>query len=53
MKNGMGYLLAACLFIWVALGSYLLSLGLRQKRAESLLREVQERLARLGGRSQS
>lgn len=53
MKSGMGYLLAAYLFIWVALGSYLLSLGLRQRRAETLLREVQERLARLSGRPQS
>jgi len=53
MKSGMGYLLAAYLFIWLALGSYLLSLGWRQKRAESLLREVQERLARLAGRPES
>lgn len=53
MKSGMGYLLAAYLFIWVALGSYLLSLGRRQRRAESLLRQVQERLARLAGPPES
>ncbi|MHB8080030.1 MAG: CcmD family protein [Candidatus Krumholzibacteriia bacterium] len=53
MKSGMGYLLAACLFIWVALGGYLLSLGLRQRRVETLLREVRERLARLAGRPES
>ena len=53
MNSGMDYLLAAYLFIWVALGGYLLSLGLRQRRAETLLREVQERLARLNGRPQS
>ncbi len=53
MKNGMGYLLAAYLFIWLALGAYLLSLGVRQRRAETLLREVRERLARLAGRPES
>ncbi len=49
MKSGLGYLFAAYLFIWVVLGGYLLSLGVRQRRAEALLKELRERLARLGG----
>jgi len=49
MSSGLGYLFAAYLLIWIVLGGYLLSLGQRQRRAEALLAELRERLARLGG----
>lgn len=47
MNTGLNYLLAGYLAIWVILGVYLLSLGVRQKRAEAHLRELEQRLTDL------
>ncbi len=44
MTSALSYLLAAYLLIWAVLGGYLLSLGLRQRRAEAHLRQLQQRL---------